>query len=103
MRNSQLWKKKTEIDWSRSRPMEHGADQALTNMSNRYLAHERKDLVQDVANRRGPEQNDPSSVLEHSDVDHLEEYQEYMLRGIESLHVKLVCSQRRTFVVRTSD
>ena len=29
-----------------------------------HRSSERKDLVQDIANRRGPEQNDPSSVLE---------------------------------------
>ena len=39
-----------------------------------HRSSERKDLVQGVANRRGPEQNDPSSVLEHGDEDHLEEY-----------------------------
>ena len=51
-----------------------------------HRSSERKDLVQDAASRRGREQNDDqSSVLEHSDAEHLEEYQEYMLRGKEYL------------------
>ena len=46
---------------------------------------ERKDPVQGDASRRGLEQNFRSSVLERDDVSHLEEYQEYMLRGKEHL------------------
>ena len=45
----------------------------------------RKDLVQDDLGRRGLEQNDRSHVREHDDVSHIEEYQEYMLRGTEHL------------------
>ena len=45
----------------------------------------RKDPVQDDPSRRGLEQNVRSSVLEHDDVSHIEEYQEYMLRGKECL------------------
>ena len=40
-----------------------------------------KDLVQGDASRRGLEQNNRSSVWVRSDEGHLEEYQEYMLRG----------------------
>ena len=45
----------------------------------------RKDLVQDDPGRRGLEQNVRSPVREHDDVSHIEEYQEYMLRGKEYL------------------
>ena len=45
----------------------------------------RKDLVQGDPSRRGLGQNDRSSVLGRDDVSHLEEYQEYMLRGKEYL------------------
>ena len=45
----------------------------------------RKDLVQDDPGRRGLEQNVRSPVWEHNDVSHIEEYQEYMLRGKECL------------------
>ena len=44
----------------------------------------RKDPVQDDPSRRGLE-HVHSSVLEHDDVSHIEEYQEYMLRGKECL------------------
>ena len=44
----------------------------------------RKDLVQDDPGRRGLEQNDWSHVRDHDDVSHIEEYQEYMLRGTET-------------------
>ena len=47
---------------------------------------ERKDPVQGDASRRGLEQNDQSSVLEHDDVSHLEEYQEYTIR-----YLRIVC------------
>ena len=41
--------------------------------------------VQGDPSQRGPDQNVRSSVLERDDVSHLEEYQEYMLRGKEYL------------------
>ena len=44
-----------------------------------------KDPVQGDVSRRGSEQNDRSSVRIRSDLGHLEEYQEYMLRGTEHL------------------
>ena len=44
-----------------------------------------KDPVQGDPSQRGPEQNVRSSVRRHDDVSHLEEYQEYMLRGEEYL------------------
>ena len=45
----------------------------------------RKDPVQGDSSQRGPEQNVWSSVLGRDYVSHLEEYQEYMLRGKEYL------------------
>ena len=50
-----------------------------------HRGSEWKDLVQGDASRRGLEQNDHSSVQVRSDEGHLEEYQEYMLRGTEYL------------------
>ena len=50
-----------------------------------HCGSERKDLVQGDASRRGLEENHRSSVLERDDVSHLEEHQEYMLRGTEHL------------------
>ena len=46
-----------------------------------YRSSERKDLVQDDADRRSPKQDEWSLVLGRGDRGHLEEYQEYMLRG----------------------
>ena len=50
-----------------------------------YCGSGRKDLVQGDPSQRGPDQNVRSSVLERDDISHLEEYQEYMLRGKEYL------------------
>ena len=50
-----------------------------------HSGSEWKDLVQGDVSRRGLKQNDRSSVRIRSDKGHLEEYQEYMLRGTEYL------------------
>ena len=50
-----------------------------------YRSSERKDLVQGDADRRSPKQDERSLVHGHGDRGHLEEYQEYMLRGKEYL------------------
>ena len=50
-----------------------------------HRSSERKDLVQDDASRRSPEHDDRSSVRKRGNEGHLEENQEYMLRGKEYL------------------
>ena len=45
----------------------------------------RKDLVQGDLSQRGLEQNERRSVRGRDNVSHLEEYQEYVLRGKEYL------------------
>ena len=69
--------------YDKSEHTESGIDSTAVRPDHR--GSERKDLVQGDASRRGLEQNDRSSVRERGDEGHLEEYQEYMLRGKEYL------------------
>ena len=49
-----------------------------------HRGSDRKDLVQGDLSRRGLEQNERRSARGRDEISHLEEYQEYMLRGTET-------------------